>query len=190
MVNYECAFRQSESGKYFEWIIIRNKSNHGMSMRKVLLHGKSLVTCFLGHLNASIIGISYFKQISSYCKSMNAKWVIYRVYSIYSYFEIWSIEHYLNICASVFPRNRRISRIVLRGNATSELKQTRQRRKRENKISNNHHNNNYYSNRGFGFFHVCIPDPQLPSNLHGVYPLAMTYSIAWTSMCCSLKVLA
>ena len=35
---------------------------------------KSLIPAyFLSHLNATIIVISYLKQISSYCKAMNAK---------------------------------------------------------------------------------------------------------------------
>ena len=46
---------------------------------------------------------------------------------------------------------------------------------------------NYNKDRGFEFSGHMIPDPQLPSNYFESTPLAMTYEIAWTDMCCFLR---
>ena len=61
---------------------------------------KSVVPCFSGNLNITVIGISYFKQISSYCRAMNANVSDFKSFnsifnSIYSYFGRRWIEHAL-----------------------------------------------------------------------------------------------
>ena len=49
MVNYACAFSQSELGKYFEWIIINNQMNEAEYLmvafeEGVIRRGRSLKT--------------------------------------------------------------------------------------------------------------------------------------------------
>ena len=73
------------------FIVFQNKNT------KVLLQICCTVSFWLlsPPLNATFIGIFCFKQISSYRKAMNAKWVIFRVYFFYPFSER------LNVCLRV-----------------------------------------------------------------------------------------
>ena len=50
MVNYVCAFSQSESGKYFEWIIMCSEDKSGFY---IIVWITSVVPNFLGQLEQS-----------------------------------------------------------------------------------------------------------------------------------------
>ena len=77
----------SENVTLFETYGVFYCSYSGIRLRKSFVANLSLVPCFLGLLKATIIGISYFKQIFSLLRQSNErqKRVISRVYPTYRY---------------------------------------------------------------------------------------------------------
>ena len=64
------------------WLIIFQDKNYA-SMQKLCF--RSLLPWFLDHVNSTYLKIFYFKLLLDICMAGMPKWVISRVYSIYSY---------------------------------------------------------------------------------------------------------